>query len=99
VDQALVAYVAIHDPAAKPGSSRSRNRHAHIHVALRTWTFEGALSRYKVRDLVAQVRQYSGSNGNSMTWRKVSAGRTYHGNYRPGSLPGAVETSWWILSH
>ena len=62
-DLALVAYVAIHDPAVKPGSSRSRNRHAHIHVALRTWTFEGALSRYKVRDLVARVRRHSGSNG------------------------------------
>ena len=78
VDQALVAYVAIHDPAAKPGSSRSRNRHAHIHVALRTWTFEGALSRYKVRDLVARVRQYSGSNGKfddvaeGISWPDVS---------------------------
>jgi hypothetical protein len=78
VDQALVAYVAIHDPAAKPGSSRSRNRHAHIHVALRTWTLEGALSRHKVRDLVARVRQYSGSKGKfddvaeGISWPDVS---------------------------
>jgi hypothetical protein len=63
VDQALVAYLAIHDPAVKPGGSKSRNRHAHIHVALRTWTPEGTLSRYKARDLVARVRHYTGSKG------------------------------------
>jgi hypothetical protein len=63
VDLALVAYVAIHDPAAKPGGSKSRNRHAHIHVTFRTWTPENALSELKVRDLVARVRQYSGSKG------------------------------------
>ena len=63
VDQALVAHVAIHDPAAKPGGSRSRNRHAHIHIALRAWTPESGLSRRKVRDLVARVRRYGGSKG------------------------------------
>ena len=62
-DQALVAHVAIHDPAAKPADSRSRNRHAHIHVTFRPWTPESTLSQRKVRDLVARVRKYSGSKG------------------------------------
>jgi hypothetical protein len=78
VDQSLMAYVAIHDPAVKFKNSRSRNRHAHIHIALRALTTEGTLSLKKERDLVARVRLNRGAKGNfnavaeGISWPDVS---------------------------
>lgn len=70
-DRALVAHIAIHDPAVKFGRGQSRNRHAHIHFSLREWTATRGFSRRKLREQVARVRHYKGAKG---TFNAVAEG-------------------------